>query len=487
MSEAVFDAAPEPSASRTAWAMPLIPVAVSGFLLSAMTSLRVQGALPAPPEGTLAGGVVALYRLFGFEPLFMVCVLTLTWSSIWFLTGRVERPLSRLVRIGALGLSLAILVNLRVDGVLPAGGGELGALLAARLASVVSPAVSIFAVAIVAVAALLLATDFFFYGHFERLGAKRLSARDVGVREPVVDVSEQAELEALALPPTPETDAVAATVASEGPPTPAVRPSDDIEAPALPAAAAAEDTAEEAVDDAFETVEGDVWALEEELSAVTLLGPRTVAADAAAEAVEERAPTDEPVEEAEANLPSEPVTHESTEGPVEDTPLHDGVDLDLEGGDVALDDSAPEDAPDVEVDRGGASGEAPPEDAGAALRGESAPPEEEDDEAVADAFVEPVAEPAAHAEPAEPVPIEPIVELIPQPRAVPSASSPAVDPALVEEAVELVVAYRRASANFLKRRLRVGDDEAMALLRVLAERGVIDCEVGATQGRLRGD
>ncbi|MGA0060124.1 MAG: DNA translocase FtsK, partial [Planctomycetota bacterium] len=200
-----------------------------------------------------------------------------------------------------------------------------------------------------------------------------------------------------------------------------------------------------------------------------------------------RAPTEEPVEEAEANLPSEPVTHESTEGPVEDTPLHDGVDLDLEGGDVALDDSAPEDAPDVEVDRGGASREAPPEDAGAALRGESAPPEEEGDEAVADAFVEPVAEPAAHAERSEPEPIEPIVELIPQPRAAPSASSPAVDPALVEEAVELVVAYRRASANFLKRRLRVGDDEAMALLRVLAERGVIDCEVGATQGRLRGD
>ena len=40
--------------------------------------------------------------------------------------------------------------------------------------------------------------------------------------------------------------------------------------------------------------------------------------------------------------------------------------------------------------------------------------------------------------------------------------------------------------SFGARSACVADDEAMALLQVLAARGIIECEAGATQGRIRG-
>ena len=54
---------------RAAWAVPLLPIALSGFLLSALTWLRLRGG-PAPGDQGLAGLVVWLHDVFGFEPLF---------------------------------------------------------------------------------------------------------------------------------------------------------------------------------------------------------------------------------------------------------------------------------------------------------------------------------------------------------------------------------------------------------------------------------
>jgi DNA segregation ATPase FtsK/SpoIIIE-like protein len=80
-------------------------------------------------------------------------------------------------------------------------------------------------------------------------------------------------------------------------------------------------------------------------------------------------------------------------------------------------------------------------------------------------------------------PTEPIVEIVPAPPPPPPLASK-FDPELVAEAEQLVVEFRRASANFLRRRLRISLDESLDLLQELARRGVIDCEVGSAQGRL---
>jgi len=88
---------------------------------------------------------------------------------------------------------------------------------------------------------------------------------------------------------------------------------------------------------------------------------------------------------------------------------------------------------------------------------------------------------------------EPVVELPAVPPAPPGPTpkkqgalfgAPGADGALLDEAAELVVEYRRASANFLRRRLRISLDEAKDVLAALAERGIIECEPGAGHGRV---
>ena len=61
------------------------------------------------------------------------------------------------------------------------------------------------------------------------------------------------------------------------------------------------------------------------------------------------------------------------------------------------------------------------------------------------------------------------------------------DEALVEEAIALVVNHRRANAAFLRNRLRIRFDDAIDLLRVLAERGVVALDESGAQGRVLVD
>ncbi len=171
MTGSIHEVRDESLRTRAAWAVPLLPIALSGFLLSALTWLRLRGG-PAPGDDGLAGLVVWLHDLFGFEPLFMVAVLTLAWSSIRFLGGELDRPLGRAGRIAIHGLCLAILVNLRINGALPANAGDVGAWFAGRLVDVFGPVFSILVVSIASLASLVLATDFFFYRYFEELAQR---------------------------------------------------------------------------------------------------------------------------------------------------------------------------------------------------------------------------------------------------------------------------------------------------------------------------
>jgi hypothetical protein len=64
---------------------------------------------------------------------------------------------------------------------------------------------------------------------------------------------------------------------------------------------------------------------------------------------------------------------------------------------------------------------------------------------------------------------------------------PSIDEALVQEATELVLESGRASATHLQRRLRIDYELAKELLGILAQRGLIELEAGAAQGRIVGD
>jgi len=64
---------------------------------------------------------------------------------------------------------------------------------------------------------------------------------------------------------------------------------------------------------------------------------------------------------------------------------------------------------------------------------------------------------------------------------------PSIDEGLVQEATDLVLESGRANAAHLQRRLRIDYEQAVELLGILAQRGVIHLEAGANQGRLLGD
>jgi hypothetical protein len=535
---------------RAGWALPLIPVAISGFLLSAMTWLRIQGPAPDDLRSGIPGLIVGLYRAFGFEPLFMVCVLALTWSSIWFLTGQADRPLARLARIAALGLCLAILINLRVDGTLPAGGGEVGALLATRLSAVFSPSLSILLVASAAVAALLLATDFFFYGYFERIG-KRAADRSgaTAVLRAEVETLEELRLE-VPPPPTaagaPDASLAEEDVAEEDVAEGDVAGAEESEPEVLADEGSGRELAPVGSEEPSGFEEASRAAEDDDLAAGPLAPPAdpgqtesqesdpSVGLDVAepdgelgdeplppvdgAEAVDSaREPSrraarllwDEIADEAEgAGTVRIPAADRGDAGDGERESKDPPVD-ELPDGDLPIDASWPDDAMIVEARP--ASDEAPSDEV---------PSEEDSDEQLGeepgedhlvdgisaeaepgDRFADDAASDQAELEaefaaeelvdggvdeldvertPAAVGPTEPIVEIVPAPP--PLASK--FDPELVAEAEQLVVEFRRASANFLRRRLRISLDESLDLLQELARRGVIDCEVGSAQGRL---
>lgn len=159
------------SRPRITWAIPLLPVGLAVFLLYGLTHyhLQVQGTGVAT-QGPFQGLVALVYDVLGFVPSFMVCLLVLVWSSIWFFSGNIRRPWGRVARILAFGLSLALVVSLSPESAEATHpGGFIGGFLATRLVSVFGYAASTLLAASVALASVLLATDFFFFRYFDSL------------------------------------------------------------------------------------------------------------------------------------------------------------------------------------------------------------------------------------------------------------------------------------------------------------------------------
>jgi hypothetical protein len=194
---------------NAAWLWPLLPVAVSMFALSALVTYQLHANGDQLAQSVLQRAVVGIYRFFGFVPAFFFFLLVLSWSSIWFVTGRLEKPGTRVLRLLALTLALAIWVNLQPAGseASPAAGA-LGNWIGGRMVTTLGRFLSVLVVAPLALAALLLATDFFFYRFFEgvharldELGPDQLGAEAAEGVEP--DVSEHFKGLSQVLAPNP--------------------------------------------------------------------------------------------------------------------------------------------------------------------------------------------------------------------------------------------------------------------------------------------
>jgi hypothetical protein len=523
-----------PSSSRPSWFEPRVAVAgalalASAFYLAAATTLRLRGIEAAGFPANLVG---TLQDWFGFEPSFMVAALTMVWCSVWFLTGRFDRPLARVVRILGLGFCLAVLVGLRGEG----GGGEVGSALAARLVEVVPDSVAVFVVALAVIASLLLATDFFFFQAFRRLVER---AADGAVQHG--DGAERGDLRDLFAADSGTVAPGAATIAanvredldslgSDGVEAAAVAELESLHLREVAPQPAMRERPEAAADP--ETVETEVWSVAAEADAAA-----ATPAEQPSRREARRARRATPVELAAQDL-------EDADAEVivpEDEPIIAEADLLVATDEVAVAptvvDSAAEDAAvglsalpdedtiesqsfdrhdDREID-GSDFDYVLPAVVAAAAELPSMRVERLSEEAVEDAIEEPAAdhddapagdderalglatpigaEPdataadhvsaAAAVEPTNPENLVAIPAIAPRQGAL--FGSAASDEALLGEAEELVVTHRRASVAFLKRRLRIAEDEAREVLQVLARRGVIELEAGGEQARVVAD
>lgn len=531
------------------WAIPLIPLVLSGGLLGAITYHRIYG---SSAENLFARLVRGIVELFGFEPSFMVAALVLVWSSIWFFGGRVERPLGRLSRIAALGFCLAVLVGLRADGNTIESGGRIGSFLGQRLGGILSPGFSSIVVGLAVLASLLLATDFLFFGYFKRLAdrvtatlnrgvaesattphpsasdAARASARAGSALEPEpvegVERAAIAELESLRLDqaPAPEPQAPAST-ASEFDVDAELRALGEDESPATEADALARVEAlpepgtrrarrlarshapgagPEADESAVLPLQEDVEAAPSaaEADALDALALGEAAAPAEGASVGEMEHDDEDprlgadfeaatvaaAAAAPADDGHEPLTpalaagsDDDADEDFDDEPADEPEDrVDDESNDESDDES--DDGSDDELDDDAAAEPAGAADERVVVLFPSPQPQLQADREARD-------EPAVATDPEAITGPEAIVELerpteAPQQQRLFGADRP--DDALVEEARELVRRYRRASVTFLQRRLRVRAEDAVALMRELSRRGIVECGDDITQGRV---
>src|SRR5262245_54675622 len=215
--------------SRAAWLWPLVPVAVAAFSLSALVAYHVRADGRLGERSLPQAAIIGLYEFLGFVPSFLFFLLVLAWSTIWLVTGKLERPGTRVVRLLGLTLALAIWVNLRADTGEPLPhSGALGTWIGGRMVSALGTVLSTLLVAPLTLVSLLLATDYFFISYFEGLGnrggdergraARRTAeAPEAGVE---IDVTEHFKgLSALLAPerrpraPAPAADARAAVEA----------------------------------------------------------------------------------------------------------------------------------------------------------------------------------------------------------------------------------------------------------------------------------
>ena len=207
--------------SRTVaeWLWPFLPMGISAFSLSALIWYHLRrDRFETEIHSVLQQLYAGIYKVVGLAPSVLFFLLALTWSSIWFASGTIDRPLGRLGRLLAMMVMLGVFLNLGDGGVSPAiHKGELGAWLAEHMVSVFGYLPSLLLVLAITFASLLLATDFFFSDSFERLrGVHATTEAD----EAGVEVAVTEHLRSLAVPTVPpalpKVDAAAAPLAAAG-------------------------------------------------------------------------------------------------------------------------------------------------------------------------------------------------------------------------------------------------------------------------------
>lgn len=199
-----------------AWLLPLAPIAISIFAISALVSYHLR-ASSITPRTIPQSVVIGVYEFLGWVPACMFFGLVFAWSSIWFVAGAIDRPGRKLLRV--LGLTVALAVFGNLDASAP-HTGALGAWIGGGMSSVIGSFLSHLLMAPVTFLALLFATDSFWMSYFERRVLERtraeLQAAAVGAAsDSGVEPAVPEEFKQLARTLPPEAVEVAADADSE--------------------------------------------------------------------------------------------------------------------------------------------------------------------------------------------------------------------------------------------------------------------------------
>lgn len=459
-----LQSSPEPTLrNRTVaeWLWPFVPMGIAALSLSALWYYHLHRH-EFVPQSVLQRFYAGFYRQVGFAPSVMFFGMAILWSTLWCVQGRIERPVGRLLRLSAMAVMLGIFLNLGDGGVVAADHkGEIGAEFARTLVAAFGYVPSLLVVWAMTLATVLLATDFFFYDSFERLRRSAPSPMqpDAGV-EPAV--TEQLRALAAGLPSSGAASvavpgAVAAPAASDdGAASAAARPEVVPPGPRRATyyerrherAAARARADEDWVPAAPDSQEIDNPESSEPLppaapteAAEALRWPAAPAATEAKPVPIEPGPDFEPVGAADEPPPVEPLDTESEEQAAPS------------GSETIVEIPRPDPRP---------LPESSPEPVVAAAAGKAG-----ELERVGQAPLEPV--------PAAELSAEPVQQHL--------FGTP-IDEALVQEAVDVVTLWRRASAAFLQRKLRIDYETAMKVLAELAARGVVRIDGDGAQGRV---
>jgi hypothetical protein len=137
------------------------------FVISALVYYRINPELEA--TSFLQHTIVGIYNVFGLAPSVVFFLMVFAWSSIWAVTGILERPLARLGRLLVMALMVAVFLNLRSAGVSSGDHtGAFGSWIAERLVIGIGYVFSLVLVGPAMFASMMLATDWFFSEWFER-------------------------------------------------------------------------------------------------------------------------------------------------------------------------------------------------------------------------------------------------------------------------------------------------------------------------------
>ncbi|MGK0263668.1 MAG: hypothetical protein ACI8UD_002320, partial [Planctomycetota bacterium] len=178
-------ASPKSRDSRTVaeWLWPLMAGGVALFAISALVYFHI---VKPEPASFLQHTIARVYEWFGLAPSVVFFLMVFAWSSIWAVTGILERPLARLGRLLIMALMVGVFLNLGSGGVSSdVHTGAFGAWIASRLVIGIGYVFSIVLVGPAMFASLMLATDWFFSEWFER--DRKTTNFETGVEPGVTD------------------------------------------------------------------------------------------------------------------------------------------------------------------------------------------------------------------------------------------------------------------------------------------------------------